>query len=301
MRARGEKGLTLVEVVMAVAIMGMIAAGTTALISSYLGANAYATAKSQLYREGLMAMEHMIDGVKRCTFLAIPNANNPTRDILAYSGTINEDNDYYFGDPLFPRIDEDTKADSNNDGAHGIAGIDDDGDGDIDEASASWNGEDDDEDASLDDEVNEDPVDGIDNDGDGNIDEDFAEDMNDDGKPGIRGMDDDGDGLVDEDAAGQEGMGDAGDDDEDGLINEDNLNETIYTFDSATNTLRASCPYTGESSVLSTHVTFFEAYYGAPERIRISLTLTGDDGETISLVEAVYPRNTFQKTGKRVR
>ena len=80
-----------------------------------------------------------------------------------------------------------------------------------------------------------------------------------------------------------------------------NLNETIYTFESATNTLRASCPYTGESSVLSTHVTFFEAYYGAPERIRISLTLTGDDGETISLVETVYPRNTFQKTGKRVR
>jgi prepilin-type N-terminal cleavage/methylation domain-containing protein len=301
MRASGEKGLTLVEVVMAVAIMGMIAAGTTALISSYLDANAYATAKSQLYREGLMAMEHMIDGVKRCTFLAIPNAHNPTRDILAYSGTINEDKDYYFGDALFPRIDEDTKADSNEDGMHGIVGIDDDGDGDIDEWHASWQGGDDDEDAFWDWEVNEDPVDGIDNDGDGNIDEDVPADMNNDTKPGISGMDDDGDTLVDENAAAQEGIGDAKDDDEDGLIDEDNFNETIYTFDSATNTLLASCPYTGESSVLSTHVTFFEAYYGAPERIRISLTLTGDDGETISFVEAVYPRNTFQKTGKRVR
>jgi len=301
MRASGEKGFTLVEVVMAVAIMGMIAAGTTVLISTYLDAHAYATAKSQLYREGLMAMEHMIDGVKRCTSLAIPNNHNQTRDILAFSGTINEDNDYYFGDPLFPRIDEDVGRDSNDDGMHGIVGIDDDGDGDIDEWFASWDGGDDDEDAFNWWEVDDDPVDGIDNDDDGNIDEDVPADMNNDAKPGIAGMDDDGDTLVDEDAAGQEGIGDSGDDDEDGLINEDNFNETIYTFDSATNRLLAACPYTGESSVLSTHATFFEAHYEAPERIWISLTLTGDDGETISFVEAVYPRNTFQKTGKRVR
>jgi len=301
MRHSGVKGFTLVEIITAVAIVGMIAAGTTALVSSFVQTHTIATAKSGLYREGLMAMEHMIDGVKRCTYLAIPNNHNQTRDILAFSGTINEDKDYYFGDALFPRIDEDVGGDSNDDGMHGIVGIDDDGDGDIDEWPGWWNGADDDEDGFHEDTVNEDPVDGTDDDNDGNIDEDVPPDMNEDTKPGIAGMDDDGDTLVDEDAAGQETIGDPEDDDEDGLINEDNFNETIYTFDSATNTLRAACPYTGESSVLSTHATFFEAHYEAPERIRISLTLTGDDGETISFVEAVYPRNTFQKTGKRVR
>lgn len=298
MRHSDEKGFTLVEVIMAVAIMGIIATATTALVSSYLDAHAYAAAKSRLYREGLMAMERMTDGVRRCTFLAIPNANNPTRDILAFSGTINEDSDYYFGDPLFPRIDEDIDSDSNNDGKNGIAGIDDDGDGSIDEFSDVYIGQDDDECGVN---ADEDRLDGEDNDGDGNIDEDLAADMNKDTKPGIAGMDDDGDGLVDEDAAGQEGLGDQEDDDEDGLTNEDSLNETIYTFDSGASTLTESVPYTGESVVLSTHVTFFEAYYGAPQRIRISLTLTGDDGESIDFVEAVYPRNTFQKTGKRVR
>jgi prepilin-type N-terminal cleavage/methylation domain-containing protein len=296
MRASSEKGFTLVEVVMAVAIMGMIAAGTTALISTYVDAHASATGKSQLYREGLMAMEHMTDGVRRCTFLVLPNAHKPTRDILAFSGTINEDDDYYFNDPLFPRIDEDCYNDMNDDGKHGIAGIDDDGDGSIDEFPGFWSGGDDDEDGFFPATVNEDPIDGVDNDGDGNIDEDFLENGVTSGAMGIAGMDDDGDGLVDE-----YDVGFWGNDDEDGLLDEDSLNETVYTFDSGTNTLLASCPYTGESSVLSTHVTKFEVKYQAPEEIKITLQLTGDDGATVEFVEHVYPRNTFQKTGRRVR
>jgi hypothetical protein len=238
-------------------------------------------------------MERMTSGVRRCTFLLIPNAHAPVRDILAFSGTVNDDNDYYFGDPLFPRIDEDPGEDMNADGERGIKNYDDDGDGLVDEADQDKN--DDDEDGVK----NEDPLDGIDNDGDGNIDEDFFKDSNNDGKPGIVGMDDNANGTID-DGDGNE------DDDEDGTKNEDPLNEVIYEFESATNTLTESVPSTGESVVLSNHVIQFQVTYEAPDanhgpRVQVALTLTGDDGESVQFVEYVYPRNILQKTGKRVR
>ena len=175
----------------------------------------------------------------------------------------------------------------NLDGKCGIAGIDDDGDAQIDEWLL-WN-QDDDEDGVID----EDPIDGVDNDGDGNIDEDCGIDTNNDGAPGIVGMDDDGDGVVDE--------GSIWDDDEDGQYGRDVLNEVIYAFDNGTNTLAESFPQTGESVVLSNHVTSFEAKYISPTQIRILLRLTGDDGESVTFTEHVCPRNTLQKTGKRVR
>ena len=281
-----EKGLTLVELLMAIMILGMIAVAITTFLSSAIQAQASGNKKSALYREGLLAMERMTNGVRRCTFLLIPNANTPSRDILAFSGFINDDDDYYFDDPLFPRIDEDLDSDMVDDGNDGIMGIDDDGDGLVDEGF--W-GTDDDEGGFAD----EDPVDGIDNDGDGNIDEDCWWDINADGEPGIAGMDDDGDGQVDE--------GHQGDDDEDGSLTEVGLVPVLYTYNSGTDTLTKSVPYTGESVDLSTHVTQFQVTYEAPERLRIELTLTGDEGESITFTEYVYPRNTLQKTGKRAR
>ena len=285
MKLPGEKGLTLVELLVSFTIMGIIAVVATPLFSTCLDTYRGANARSMLYHEGLLAMERMTGGVRRSACLLIPNNPITTRDILAFSGFVNDDNDYYFGDPLFPRIDEDVSADMNDDTAPGIAGIDDDGDGNVDEGSR-W---DDDEDGFI----NEDPIDGIDDDNidDGNIDEDCGPDANDDKAPGIAGIDDDGDGNVDE--------GSKWDDDEDGLIDEDPLNPLIYSFDSGT--LRERFPYTGESVDLSTHVTFFQVTYEAPERILIELTLTGDDGEVVEFSEYVYPRNTLQKTGKRVR
>lgn len=204
---------------------------------------------------------------------------------MAFSGTYNDDNDYYFGDPLFPRIDEDPGADMNLDHSPGIGLVDDDGDGTIDDGGAG----DDDEDGLND----EDALDGLDNDSDGNIDEDFTNDITGDGKAGIAGMDDDGDDSVDE--------GNFKDDDEDGSFGEDPLNELLYLFDSGSSTLRESFPETGEMTDLSTHVTLFRTTYEAPERILIELTLTGDDGEIVEFVEYVCPRNTYQKTGRRVR
>jgi len=287
-----ESGLTLVELLITLTIMGIIAVAAMPLLSTSLEANRQGTARSQLYQEGLLAMERMTSGVRRCTFLLIPNAHKTTRDILAFSGFVNEDGDYYFGDSLFPRIDEDPYNDSNNDGQSGIAGIDDNGDGFIDDWVFWW--DDDDEDKSY----SEDWLDGKDNDSDGNIDEDWWRDNNKDGFSGIVGIDDDGDGLVDEE-------GDQ-DDDEDGSVSEDNLNETIYVFDSGTHTLIESVPFTSESVILSTHVTLFQAIYEPPDaahgpRVQVALTLTGDEGESVQFVEYAYPRNTLQRTGKRVR
>lgn len=284
MRPAGEKGLTLVELLVTIAIMGIIAMVAFPLLSSGLEAHSKGIARARLYQEGLMLMERMTAGVKQCTYLLIPNAHAPVRDILAFSGTINEDNDYYFDDPLFPRIDEDPKKQMTDDGKSGIEGVDDDGDGLTDEGDKN----DDDEDGVD----GEDPLDGIDNDGDGNIDEDTNDDAN------ILGMDDDADGSIDE--------GDVRDDDEDGTINEDPLNPVIYSFDSGTNTLTESLPHTGESVDLSTHVTSFQVTYEAPDTthdpiVQVALTLTGDDGESVQFVEYAYPRNVLQNTGKRVR
>ena len=291
MKRANEKGVTLVELLVTIAIMAIIATAAIPLLSSSLDAHNHGMARSRLYHEGLLAMENMTSGVRRCTFLLIPNAHNTTRDILAISGDINDDDDYYFDDPLFPRIDEDMNQDMNEDGDNGIKGIDDDGDGFIDEG---FGFEDDDEDGVS----NEDPLDGIDNDGDGNIDEDCGWEADNDGAPGISGIDDDQDGQVDE--------GSIADDDEDGSFAETGNIPIIYSFNSGTGTLIQSIPYTGETADLSTHVTQFLVTYEAPDathgpRIQIALTLTGDDGESIQFVEYAYPRNILQKTGKRVR
>jgi prepilin-type N-terminal cleavage/methylation domain-containing protein len=288
MRRPNQNGLTLVELLVTIAIVGIIAGAAIPLLSASLDANNQGTSRSRLYHEGLLAMERMTSGVKRCTFLLIPNAHTKTRDILAFSGLTNDDGDYYFNDPLFPKIDEDPSGEMSKDDTAGILGVDDDGDGLVDEHIFEHG--DDDEDEVLE----EDPLNGEDDDGDGNIDEDVGHDSNDDGSPGIAEMDDNGDGVVDN--------GDtAVDDDEDGVRNEDCINPVIYTFDSGTNTLKEQSIYQGTTTILSTHVTTFEAKYLSPADIRLRLVLQGDDGRTIELVDHVCPRNTLQKTGKRVR
>jgi prepilin-type N-terminal cleavage/methylation domain-containing protein len=279
MKSIDEKGMTLFELLVVVMILGLISVAVTAYFSSVINAHASGNKRSALYREGLLAMERMTAGARRCTYLLIPNAHRRVRDILAFSGSINDDNDYFFGDLLFPKIDEDPRKAMTSDDQSGIIGVDDDGDGETDEGEMNDDDEDGDED--------EDWLDGLDNDGDGNIDEDTGDDAD------IEGMDDDADGNIDE--------GHPLDDDEDGKINEDPLNPVVYSRDSGTQSLLESYPDSGDTQGLSTHVTFFQATYQAPERILIELTLTGDDGETVQFVEYVYPRNTFQKTGKRVR
>ncbi len=280
-----EKGLSLIELLTAITIFGLIAVGATALLSAALESNSYGDKRYELYREGLIIMERLTGQTKSCTFLLIPNAHSTARDILAVSGFTNDDGDNYFNDPLFPSIDEDPDDDMNEDDEAGIDNIDDDGDGTMDEGSDH----DDDEDGVSD----EDTIDGVDNDGDGNIDEDSWDDCNGDNEPGIVNFDDDGDGSIDE--------GSDHDDDEDGFLDEDTLNALLFIWDSENSSLTEKDVDSAQETVLSTRVTAFQADFQAPDRILITLTLTGDNGETVTFSEYVHVENTYQRIGKRVR
>jgi|GEM_PF-2985511 prepilin-type N-terminal cleavage/methylation domain-containing protein len=280
-----EKGLSLIELLTAITIFAIIAVGATALLSATLDSSSYGNKRYALYREGLIIMERLTGHAKRCTFLLVPNAHSTDRDILAVSGFTNDDNDNYFGDTLFPKIDEDPSSGMSDDGKSGIASIDDDGDGFTDEGNTA----EDDEDA----ETNEDWLDGQDNDGDGNVDEDVSADTNKDDTPGIEGMDDDRDGSVDE--------GQTEDDDEDGQVDEDALNPLIYSWESGNSTLKEKDVNSGQETVLSTRVSAFQTVFEAPDRILIAFTLLGDDGEAVTLSEYVHIENTYQRIGKRVK
>jgi len=274
-----EKGLSLIELLTAVTIFAIIAVGATGLLSAALDSSSYGDKRYGLYREGLIIMERLTGRVRRCTFLFIPNAHSPARNIMAFSGSVNEDNDFYFNDSLFPRIDEDLKKQMTDDNTAGIVGIDDDGDGQTDEGDFN----DDDEDGLID----EDAFDGFDNDGDGNVDEDTGDDAN------VPGMDDDADGSIDE--------GDPKDDDEDGSLNEDEATPIVYSLVNGTGTLQENNKFTGQTTILSTRVSAFQAIFETPDRILITLTLTGDDGEIVTFSEYVHVENTYQRIGKRVK
>ena len=301
MRIMAEEGLTLVELLMAIAIFGLIAAGATTLLSASLGAQAQGEARYKLYQEGLIIMERLTNEVKTTTLLHIPNHYPPPpatplpRTILALSANINEDSDNYFNDPLFPRIDEDSNGKFFTPGG-GIPGLDDDGDGLVDNGIGPG---DDDEDGVADEEI----LNGLDDDGDGNVDEDLGADHNKDGKPGIAGMDDDGDGTVDE----MSNPTLLDDDDEDGTIDEDPPNLILYSFDAPNTTLYKVTPHPVQGmtgavyATISERVTFFQTTYLDPDKILIELTLTGADGATAAFSEYASPRNRYQKTGKRVR
>jgi prepilin-type N-terminal cleavage/methylation domain-containing protein len=294
------KGFTLAEVLIAIAVMSALFVALAGLVHACLRAETVQTGKSSLYSDGMLAMERMTSGLKACTFLHIPNNHNNIRDILAFSGIVNDDGDSQFSDTLFPRIDEDLGSDMSNDAFPGLASYDDDGDGSVDETGGlAWSDAilDDDEDGGFD----EDWLDGVDNDGDGNIDEDLPADANSDLMPGVDNYDDDGDGSVDEG-----GGGSAQNDDEDDSTNEDAANSVVYSYNSGTNTLWEIFPDTGSSGILCNNVTAFSAVYSGPDCsqdpvISILLTLTDADGESITLTEVVYPRNIVQKWGKRVR
>jgi prepilin-type N-terminal cleavage/methylation domain-containing protein len=285
MHVSGSKaGLTLVELLIATAVMAMLAVATTGLVSACLNAQKQGHSQGRLYEEAIAIMDRVTGSIRTATYVVAPNAHARTRALLMVSGTVNDDGDFYFGDPLFPRIDEDPKDDMNLDNESGVLGFDDDGDGRIDEE-----GDHDDDEDGVD---HEDILDGKDNDGDGNIDEDLDNDATKDGKSGIAGMDDDGDGLIDE--------AETDDDDEDGTKDEDPLNETVYWIPAGT-VLRADVPSAGTQDVLSEHAKHFQITSQSPDRFLVELTLDDGDGNTIALRETACARNVFQKGGKRVR
>ena len=147
-----EDGLTLVELLIAIAIFGLIAAGAAALLSVTFGAQAQGDARSNLFQEGLVIMERMTAEIRTTTLLHIPNAHQPVRTLVALSANVNQDGDNYFDDPMFPRIDEDHGGQYFSSGK-GISGLDDNGNGAVDDTSYSADDDEDGDYLDIDDDL----------------------------------------------------------------------------------------------------------------------------------------------------
>ena len=312
---RKQLGVTLIELLIAVALGALIIAGMSAVMGELAQTQAAIQERNRLTENGRFAMDRMVRTLSYSRRLLLPLADNPDSNwredvreqtvppsppegdstlataVLAVTlpehldlnadGIPDADED---GDG---RIDEDAPGDNTWDNAPGIVLIDDDGDGSVDEGSFANN--DDDEALSTSDE---DPVNGIDDDGDGNIDEDSGADMNGDGCPGICGVDDDEDGLVDE--------GSVSDDDEDGRSDEDYYGTVVFYLDSGLLKERMHVPWDISggglisgldyvTSDIASNVTRlrFERLPpagGGSQVVDITLELTDpENGETVSL------------------
>jgi type II secretory pathway pseudopilin PulG len=232
-----QRGISYIEITITVGITAIIMASLMGVMNTATEVTSEVRQRNSLNRDARFAMQRMVDGVSRSRMILLPLQDNPETNwpehireqtvpasppigdstlataVLAVSlpehidldGDGNPDADKD-GDG---RFNEDPPADYSNDKAAGILGLDDDGDGDVDEGARNG---DDDEYGAVEDE---DPLNGVDDDDDGSVDEDFGADANGDGCPGICGVDDDGDGTIDE--------GNNRDDDEDGNSDEDHV------------------------------------------------------------------------------
>lgn len=247
---RAQRGLTLVEILLSVTVAALLLAGITGVIRTALDTENVARKNHDQWQELRFAMQRMVDAVAKTRRLMIPLGENPAtawleseRNVLAVTldptldrnkdGWADANNDKDFldvnqnslrdaGEPEL--IDEDVGTDNTYDGKPGIKGIDDNGDGIIDNSSSNDNDEDG---SNLEDSQGDVDNDGnFDDDGDGAVDEDIDKDMNRDGKPGISGVDDDFDGTTDE--------GSSDDDDEDDLDGEDWFDPVVFFLNGTT-------------------------------------------------------------------
>ena len=285
-----ETGLTLVELLVSLTILGILLTGLNGVLNQALGvwgANSSSLTTSQ---DAYFAMDRIGRAIQATQHLLLPAPDNPNtsqieslRNVIALTmdprwdrdndGFMDADND------KDGRIDEDPPRDSNDDGYAGIAGIDDDFDGNIDNSASQNN----DESGTS----GDDPLNGIDDDGDGNVDEDYGTDMNGDGQPGIAGVDDDGDGNIDE--------GSTFDDDEDGSVGEDWV-DTIAYFLSGTDLIERLPninPLDGEDYTersIANDVTSFTAERIQGPRytsVKLRLTLTNVNNQTVSVARTI--------------
>lgn len=310
--ARTQRGVTLVELMMTTAISLLIVTGLSSIINVTVESKAVVEQQNDLNRQASFAMERIVRTLARSPNLVLPYPDKPAtnwpenireetipasppigdsvlatavltvllpRDVdLDFNGIPDADND------ADGRFDEDAYGDMNMDGAAGVRGIDDGGDGYVDGVFFG----DDDEASGI---FDEDPIDGIDNDGDGVIDEDSFMDMNGDGEPGIAGVDDDGDGSIDE--------GSSWDDDEDGQSDEDWFDTVTFYLQGSTLIERMPVPWdeSGNGSVTGydfvespiadglTRLRFERVADSPPDWLLVDITieLTRDNEQTISL------------------
>jgi prepilin-type N-terminal cleavage/methylation domain-containing protein len=308
-----QKGLTLVELLVALMITGLMIAALNGIVGEVEGIRSFTRERSALAEDAHFAVERMVRAVQNTRNLMLPFPDNPNTnwrehvreqtippsppegdstfatavlavtqdDAVDLDGDGIEDTD----DDGDGQVDEDLYGDLTFDSAPGIVGIDDDGDGSIDEGGSTWWN--DDEEGGGD----EDPVNGVDDDGDGKVDEDPFRDMNSDGQPGLAGVDDDEDGNIDE--------GDPDDDDEDGQEDEDTLNPLVYYLQGNELIERTPVPWDENGggvvsgldfleSTIAENVTLFrvERVPDAGTRaqlVDLTLELTSPAGETISV------------------
>ena len=241
-------GFTLVEMVAAIAIGGMLMLALSGVVSGALSAKRNTSAINDIHRDARFAMERMVRAVSHTRLLMLPLADMPATTwrehvreetvppsppegsstlataVLAVTVPLYSDLDADgvpdADDDADGRIDEDLPDDRNHDGVAGIVLIDDDGDGSVDDESTT---------------TNDDPINGVDDDADNNIDEDNPDDMNGDACAGVCGVDDDGDGTIDE--------GGPGDDDEDGGVFDDWYNPVVFYLNGNTLMERTAVPW----------------------------------------------------------
>ena len=310
-----SRGFTLIELLIAASLAALLLAATSGLISNALGTDEVITERNELQRDARFAMDRIVRTVSHSRNLLLPSNDNPNTNwpeqireqtipasppigsstfataVLAVTlpEYVDLDADGFpdADDDRDGRLDEDLPNDIHHDFMPGIMGIDDDGDGSVDE-NPSWYW-DDDEGGFY----NEDPVDGVDNDGDGSIDEDPPTDMNNDGCPGLCGIDDNGDGTID--------GGSNDDDDEQGGGFEDAFDPVVFYLDGDSLMERTPVPWNedgisspdgpndGRDFVASpiaenvTRLRFEKAASGGSPMILVELELTGPSGAVVNL------------------
>lgn len=202
-----ERGMTLVEILLIVAIAAILLLGLNGLVGSVYSQWQYSNEKQEMLSQGNFVMSRIIQEANATRRVLIPLRENPLtaysesmRNILAVTldpgldrdadGFADGDNDK---DGL---IDEDIPADNTFDGFPGIIGIDDDNDGVVDEniGGAGWFSDNDEDGLKREDFIN-----GLDDDGDDSIDEDIPKDNDQAGGDADNDFDNDGDGLENED------------------------------------------------------------------------------------------------------
>ena len=264
-RPTHQSGFTLIELLVSVTLAALLITGLGNIVGLAVETQEVVGEKNNLTRQAGFAMEQMVRAASHTRRLMLPMPDKTSTTTLvenireqtnppsapppgsslasavlavtlpAYfdldgNGVADADND---ADGLF---DEDLPADTTYDLKPGIIGIDDDGDGVTDDASAP----DADDDESADQAQNEDSINGVDDDGDGISDEDPGADSNADGCAGICGVDDDADGTLDE--------GDVADDDEDGASDEDWYDALVFYLDNGTLMQRTPVPWDEDGS-----------------------------------------------------
>lgn len=308
-----SRGFTLFELLIALALAGLVLAATNGLVNNALGSDEVVAERNSLMRDARFAMERMARSVRETRYLMLPMPDKPDTDwrenvreetvpasppegsstkatavlAMSLSARIDLDADGFpdADNDRDGRIDEDFPNDIHFDFGDGIYLIDDGGNGFVDE---SFSDSDDDERLNGNDE---DPINGLDDDADGVIDEDPGADMNADGAPGMISVDDDADGQIDE--------GVAADDDEDGVVDEDWLDAVVFYLQGDSLIERHPVPWDETANgfvsgrdyletVIAEDVTLFRierpvASPSGEQLIDLTLELTGPTGQVASL------------------